>query len=54
VGYRNFVLEAQAWPGGEQRRLARLDGHANSLEWLGPVEIPGISADTTGRPARME
>jgi hypothetical protein len=34
VGYRNFVLEVQAWPTGERRRLARLDGHANSLEWL--------------------
>jgi hypothetical protein len=34
VGYRNFVLEAQAWPDGIRRRLARLDGHANSLEWV--------------------
>jgi hypothetical protein len=34
VGYRNFVLDVQAWPDGERRRLARLDGHANSLEWL--------------------
>ena len=33
VGYRNFVLEVQAWPDGLRRRLARLDGHANSLEW---------------------
>jgi hypothetical protein len=33
VGYRNFVLEAQTWPDGVRRRLARLDGHANSLEW---------------------
>jgi hypothetical protein len=46
VGYRNFVLEVQAWPDGVRRRLGRLDGHANSLEWLGPVEIPPISADT--------
>jgi hypothetical protein len=34
VGYRNFVLDVQAWPDGERRRLARLDGHANSLEWV--------------------
>jgi hypothetical protein len=33
VGYRNFVLEVQAWPDGGRRRLARLDGHANSMEW---------------------
>ena len=42
VGYRNFVLEVQAWPRGERRRLARLDGHANSLEWCGPVERPRL------------
>jgi hypothetical protein len=35
VGYRNFVLEVQAWPDGVRRRLARLDGHANSLQWVG-------------------
>jgi hypothetical protein len=46
VGYRNFVLDVQAWPDGVRRRLGRLDGHANTLEWLGPVEIPPISADT--------
>ena len=46
VGYRNFVLEVQAWPRGDRRRLARLDGHANSLEWCGPVEISQDSADT--------
>jgi hypothetical protein len=34
VGYQNFVLETQTWPGGERRRLARLDGHANTLQWL--------------------
>ena len=34
VGYQNFVLEVQTWPTGERRRLARLDGHANSLEWV--------------------
>jgi hypothetical protein len=36
VGYRNFVLETQAWPDGVRRRLARLDGHGNSLEWATP------------------
>jgi hypothetical protein len=34
VGYHAFVLETQTWPGGERRRLARLDGHANSMVWL--------------------
>lgn len=34
VGYQNFVLEVQAWPNGARLRLARLDGHANSLEWI--------------------
>ena len=29
-----FALDLQTWPGGERRRLARLDGHANRLEWL--------------------
>jgi hypothetical protein len=33
-GYSGFVLEVQTWPGGDRRRLARLDGHANSLDWL--------------------
>ena len=33
-GYYVFVLDLQMWPGGERRRLARLDGHANSFEWL--------------------
>jgi hypothetical protein len=28
------VLDLQTWPGGERRRLAKLDGHANTLEWL--------------------
>jgi len=32
--YDAFTLEAQVWPGGERRRLARLDGHANWLEWV--------------------
>jgi hypothetical protein len=34
VGYDNFVLEVQTWPSGERRRLATLDGHANSLHWI--------------------
>jgi hypothetical protein len=34
VGYANFVLDVQTWPGGERRRLATLDGHANSLTWI--------------------
>jgi hypothetical protein len=33
-GYYVFVLDLQTWPGGERRRLARLDGHASRLEWL--------------------
>jgi hypothetical protein len=33
-GYYVFVLDLQTWPGGERRRLAKLDGHANTLEWL--------------------
>jgi len=33
-GYYVFVLDLQTWPGGERRRLARLDGPANTLEWL--------------------
>jgi hypothetical protein len=32
--YRSFALEVQSWPRGERRRLAHLDGHANSLEWV--------------------
>jgi hypothetical protein len=28
-----FALEVQTWP-GERRRLARLHGHGNSLEWV--------------------
>jgi hypothetical protein len=28
-----FSLDVQLWP-GERRRLARLDGHANRMEWL--------------------
>jgi hypothetical protein len=33
VAYEGFVLEVETWP-GERRRLARLDGHANAMEWL--------------------
>jgi hypothetical protein len=28
-----FALDAQIWPPGARRRLARLDGHANTMEW---------------------
>ena len=31
--FYGFALDAEAWPGGRQR-LARLDGHANTLEWM--------------------
>jgi hypothetical protein len=41
IGYRGFALEAQTWPGGERQRLARLDGHANWLEWLGGDPVGG-------------
>ena len=34
IGYEDFALDVQAWPGGVRRRLARLDGHGNSLGWL--------------------
>jgi hypothetical protein len=33
IGYESFALDVQTWP-GEFRRLARLDGHANGMEWL--------------------
>jgi hypothetical protein len=33
ASYDSFSLEAQVWPGGERRLLARLDGHANWLAW---------------------
>jgi hypothetical protein len=35
VAYDSFALDLRLWPGGERRRLARLDGHANRLQWLG-------------------
>jgi hypothetical protein len=41
VAYQGFVLDVQTWPGGEHRRLARLDGHANSLVWLGGEPVQG-------------
>jgi hypothetical protein len=31
--FHGFALDIETWPGGS-RRLARLDGHANSLEWV--------------------
>jgi hypothetical protein len=33
-GYERFGLDVTAYPDGETRRLARLDGHANRLRWL--------------------
>jgi hypothetical protein len=33
IGYESFALDVQTWP-GEARRLARLDGHANGMEWV--------------------
>jgi hypothetical protein len=32
--YEGFGLDVRSYPGGEVRRLARLDGHANRLRWL--------------------
>jgi hypothetical protein len=34
IAYEGFILEVSVWPDGEPRRLARLDGHANSMEWV--------------------
>jgi hypothetical protein len=31
--FHGFALDVEVWPGG-RRRLAQLDGHANSLEWI--------------------
>jgi hypothetical protein len=31
--FHGFALDLELWPGGSMR-LARLDGHANSLEWV--------------------
>ena len=33
AGYDNFAVDVQTWP-GERVRLARLDGHANRMEWV--------------------
>jgi hypothetical protein len=33
AGAKSFALDVQTWP-GERRRLARLDGHANTMEWI--------------------
>jgi hypothetical protein len=32
ASYETFALDVQTWP-GERKRLARLDGHANRMEW---------------------
>jgi len=31
--FYGFALDLDTWPGG-RRRLARLDGHANYLDWV--------------------
>jgi len=31
--FHGFALDVETWPGGH-RRLARLDGHANTMEWV--------------------
>jgi len=31
--FHGFALDVETWPGG-RRRLARLDGHANTMEWV--------------------
>ncbi|MDQ3867906.1 MAG: DUF2332 domain-containing protein [Actinomycetota bacterium] len=33
-GFERFALDVRTWPGGETRRLARVDGHANRMRWL--------------------
>jgi hypothetical protein len=33
IGFESFALDVQTWP-GERHRLARLDGHANRMEWV--------------------
>jgi hypothetical protein len=35
VGYDAFAIDVRVWPGGETRRLARVDGHGNRMRWLG-------------------
>jgi hypothetical protein len=35
IAFETFALDLRLWPGGEKRRLARLDGHGNRLRWLG-------------------
>ena len=34
VGYDDFAVDLRVWPGGEARRLARVDGHGNRMRWL--------------------
>ena len=31
--FHAFALDVETWPGG-RRRLARLDGHANTMDWV--------------------
>ncbi len=33
-GFESFALDVTTYPGGEAKRLARLDGHANRLSWV--------------------
>jgi hypothetical protein len=35
VGFDSFAIDLRTWPGGEERRLARVDGHGNRLRWTG-------------------
>jgi hypothetical protein len=35
VGFDTFAIDLRVWPGGDERRLARLDGHGNRMRWLG-------------------
>ena len=41
VAYENFALDVRVFPGGEVRRLARVDGHANRIRWLGGDRVQG-------------
>jgi hypothetical protein len=34
IGYEAFALDVRAWPDGQLRRLARVDGHGNRMRWL--------------------
>lgn len=34
IGYDRFALDVRVGPDRERRRLARLDGHANRMQWV--------------------